>query len=396
RIQTARINQVGPFDPNDLFGPPGFGAANFVTPSGPFAYTVLFENKPDATAPAVQVVVTEQLDPNLDWSTFELDSFGFRDQRFDVPRGRRFYSARIDDTAVTGEFVDVTARFDATTGMLTWTFQSIDPATGAAPTAIDAGFLPQDKTAPEGEGFITYRVQPRAALATTATVSAQASVVFDNNPELATPTYVNTIDAGAPTSSVAALPAASAATFPVTWSGSDDAGGSDIATYEVFVSDNGGPFTLFQPATTQTRASFTGVPGHTYGFYSVATDNVGHVQPTPAAAQATVHVPVPVTVSLQVSARAVVPGQPVTFSVTVTGSAGTPTGTVTLTGLHGQTRTLSLQAGTTTFRAALPLGRFTVSASYGGDGTFRAGGSAPTTLVVQSIVREPDPRHRGK
>src|SRR5262249_5856993 len=33
---------------------------------------------------------------------------------------------------------------------------------------------------------------------------------------------------------------------------------------------------------TQTSARYTGQNGTTYAFYSVATDNVGHVQPTPA------------------------------------------------------------------------------------------------------------------
>src|SRR5262249_6189285 len=35
-----------------------------------------------------------------------------------------------------------------------------------------------------------------------------------------------------------------------------------------------------------TSAPFTGVNGHTYSFYSVAFDNVGNLQPTPALAQA--------------------------------------------------------------------------------------------------------------
>jgi hypothetical protein len=47
-------------------------------------------------------------------------------------------------------------------------------------------------------------------------------------------------------------------------------------------------FTPFLTATTQTSATFTGQFGHTYGFYSVATDNVGNRQPTPTAAQATI------------------------------------------------------------------------------------------------------------
>ena len=89
-----------------------------------------------------------------------------------------------------------------------------------------------------------------------------------------------------PTSSVAALPATSPASFTVSWSGSD-AGGPGIAAYDVLVSDNGSPFTPFVTATSATSATFSGVNGHTYGFYSVATDTVGNQQPSPIAAQAT-------------------------------------------------------------------------------------------------------------
>src|SRR5205823_12965420 len=77
--------------------------------------------------------------------------------------------------------------------------------------------------------------------------------------------------------------------FTVSWSG-DDAGGSGVAGFDVFVSDNGGSFTPFVTGTTQMSAVFTGVNGHTYGFSVVATDNAGNVQPTPAAAQATTRV----------------------------------------------------------------------------------------------------------
>src|SRR6185437_2162180 len=45
-------------------------------------------------------------------------------------------------------------------------------------------------------------------------------------------------------------------------------------------------FTRWQTATTSTTASYSGASGHTYGFYSVATDKVGNVQSTPTTAQA--------------------------------------------------------------------------------------------------------------
>ncbi len=69
------------------------------------------------------------------------------------------------------------------------------------------------------------------------------------------------------------------------WSGTDGSG-SGIASYRVFVSDDGGAFMSWLTDTTQTSAIYPGADGHTYGFYSIATDNVGNVQPTPTSAQA--------------------------------------------------------------------------------------------------------------
>jgi hypothetical protein len=56
--------------------------------------------------------------------------------------------------------------------------------------------------------------------------------------------------------------------FTIAWSGSSPLL-SDI-TFDIFVSDNGGPFTPFRSATTATSATFQGVHGHTYGFFSIA------------------------------------------------------------------------------------------------------------------------------
>ncbi len=138
-------------------------------------------------------------------------------------------------------------------------------------------------------------------MATGTTITNVANITFDRGAAIATD-QVNdedasagislakqakvTIDATPPTSSVASLPAYTNTTsFTVSWPGSDGAG-SGIATYNVFVSEDGGPITVFQSNTTATSATFTGQFGHTYSFFSVATDNVGLVQATPANTQA--------------------------------------------------------------------------------------------------------------
>ncbi len=97
--------------------------------------------------------------------------------------------------------------------------------------------------------------------------------------------------AGLPTSTVNSLPASTTNTrFTVSWSGTAGAGATSIASYTIYEAEDGGPFTAFLTNTTLTSTTFTGQVGHTYGFYSVATDNLGDVQltPTPAVAQATI------------------------------------------------------------------------------------------------------------
>lgn len=101
----------------------------------------------------------------------------------------------------------------------------------------------------------------------------------------ATQTFTLMVD-GLPTSTVASLPAFEKSTFTLSWSGAAGFGASSIAGYDIYVSDDNAAPTLFLHDTTQTSASFTGQDGHTYSFYSVATDNLGHQQPVPAAGQA--------------------------------------------------------------------------------------------------------------
>jgi RHS repeat-associated protein len=280
--------QVRSFDPNDLSGPAGFGDNHFVARQQSLDYTIHFENLATATAPAQKVVVTQQLDPDLDFSTFELGDLGFGGMVIHVPAGRSSFQTRVDARATLGVFVDVTADLNPVTGLAIWTFTSADPTTFDLPADPETGFLPPNKTGPQGEGFVSYRVRARGASSTGTRLDAQARVVFDDNALIDTPASFNTVDAGDPTSSVSALPAVTrTASFTVSWGGSDDAGGSGIGLFDVFVSDNGGAFTPFLTSTPLTSATFTGQFGHTYGFYSVATDNVGHREVTPAAAQAT-------------------------------------------------------------------------------------------------------------
>ncbi len=298
---TTTTTGVTSQDPNAMIGPAGYGTSNFVAGSTLLPYEIEFENSPTATAPAQRVDITDQLSSSFNWGTLQLTAVGFGSTYIDIPAGLQNYSTTVSTTENGQTFnVIITLSLNPVTGLLTGSFQSIDPTTDLPPASLLTGFLPAEDGSGNGTGFVDFSILPKLGLTTGTLINNVANITFDQgeiiatdqindddpgqgiNPALEAPV---TIDSGPPTSTVAALPASSPSTFTVNWSGQDDIGGSGIASYNVYVSDNSGPFTLWQSDTTLTSASYTGVAGQTYGFYSVATDNVGNVQSTPSSAQ---------------------------------------------------------------------------------------------------------------
>ncbi|WP_309385876.1 MBG domain-containing protein [Cerasicoccus frondis] len=108
-------------------------------------------------------------------------------------------------------------------------------------------------------------------------------LVDDDSTGLYTLEYVlDEADESAPTSTIVELPSTSPETFVVSWD-SDDSN----ARYDIYVSEDGGTFTLWQQRTAERSALYMGEIGSTYGFYSVAVDNFGNAEEKPVTAEAT-------------------------------------------------------------------------------------------------------------
>ncbi len=315
--------------------------------------------------------ITDQLSSNLDWNTVELTEIGFGNTTITIPPGSQYFQTVVPMTYQGLTFnVAIEFSINTQTGLLSASFQTIDPRTNLPPDAL-VGFLPPEDGTGIGMGQLSYTVQPLAGLPTGTQIRNVAIVTFDQGETIATdqvneddptqgvdPTKQDliTIDAGPPTSSVNPLPAVTTSPFvPVGWSGTDDPGGSGIASYTVYVSTDGGPFTPWLAGTTLTEAIYQGQSGDTYAFYSVATDNVGNVQPTPTVAQATVQILAPMTVTSIDSVspdprNTSVPTLNITFSLPIDTSSLAP-GAIALTD-NGQSvstsgASLSLVSGTT-------------------------------------------------
>ena len=281
------LNVVGSIDPNSKSGAAGYGPARFSSSGHGASYLINFENVAVATAPAQEVVITDQLDPQkVDFATFALGPIRFGTTEIVPPRGLALFYHDVDLRPGKNLLVRIAASLDTTNGLATWRFTSIDPNTGLPPEDPMAGFLPPNMNSPEGEGSVLFTIMPKAGLPTGTEIRNKASIVFDTNAPIETPEWLNTLDNDKPSSQVAALPAVQAVTsFEVQWSGSDV--GAGVKDYTIFVSENGGAFTEWLRNTTATSATFTGQPGKSYAFYSVARDQAGNVEDAPTGPDAT-------------------------------------------------------------------------------------------------------------
>lgn len=271
---TLEQQAVTSIDPNDIVGPSGNGDQRYIPGDEPLGYQVLFENLPAATAPAQRVEIIDQLDT----ARFDPASVLFQDVKFgstvySLPYASHELDHTIDLRPAQDMLVHVTGDVSSG-GQIRWVLQAIDPETLAPPDDPLAGFLPPNATAPEGEGHVSFSARTKNLLSGDV-VANQASITFDSNAPIETPTWTNVIDRLAPSAAVSAQGTAHAEVAKVSWSGTDDAAG--ISLWEIRVSKDGGPFTLWRTSASAGSDTFTAVAPGTYSFRAVAHDGAGNV-----------------------------------------------------------------------------------------------------------------------
>ena len=342
------VTSGGSLDPNYKSGPAGYGAAQYTAGTTPLTYNVGFENEPTASLPAANVYVTDQLNlASFDLTSLTLQSIVIGSHVIAIPRNAGSYTTTYSINSSLS--VRIQGGLNPDTGLLKFAFVSIDPSTNLPPTDPTVGFLPPDTDGVSGQGSVIFSVKPLATLSTGTVVNNQASVVFDTNAPIVTGTWSNTLDFDAPVSQVTALPQLQTSPgFLVSWSGTDV--GSGVASYNVYVSDNGAPFAIWQSGTSNTSATYSGQAGHTYGFFSIATDGAGNIQAGKTVADTTTTVANPPALTItKAHADNFMPGQQnAQYTVTVSNgsTAGPETGTVTVTETVPQGMTLLSMQGT--------------------------------------------------
>ena len=234
---------VASWDPNEKTGPKGYGEDNFLAKPQRMTYTIFFENKKEATAPAHRIRIEDTLADAFDPETVQ---FGPTSHS-----GNGYYW-----------------QMSREGNKLTWDIEGIE--------------LPPNVNAPEGEGYVSFSVYLKDGVKNGDAIENRATVVFDKNKPVETNVWRNVIDTEAPVTKM--LPVSYVAGtdhVTVTCQSDDNKDGSGINRYLFYVSKNGEPFVYF----TETNEPKLEYPvdksrTDTYGFYALAVDNVGNTEQT--------------------------------------------------------------------------------------------------------------------
>lgn len=273
--QKKEVKGVGSYDPNEMIGPAGYDdQRHYIKPIHNMAYTITYENKSTATAPAHEVYIHDRLDAACyDLGTFGFTSFGWANRQWSVGGSRTKEFTRDVKTEVNGKeiTVRVTGKFDSQTGEASWSMVSLD-GKGKPIEDPDLGFLVPNNGNQDGEGFVTFAVVHKHNPQNGSSVSNKATIIFDANAPIETNTYVNTFDTDYPTSRITKVEE-QGGKLVLTIEGSDTTSG--IASYDVYVFRNGGEAELASWQVTGDTYTLPYDANTSYAFCTVATDHVG-------------------------------------------------------------------------------------------------------------------------
>jgi len=280
--KETKTNSVTSMDPNAIYGPVGQGINQYLNNLDRQNFLITFENVDTAQVAAQIVTVIDTLDKaKFDLSTFEFTDYTLGTKTYTVPKGRKQFV--FQDSLSPLLKVRVNARLDEVKGIVSWQFTAIDPKTGDIP--VFDGFLPPNINKPDGEGSVSFTIQPKVNVTDGTIFKNRASIIFDINESILTNTWQNIVDIVPPTSSVAASVKSGHTNIELSFTGSDATSG--IGYYNVFVKEGSGPWMAFS-GSPENKLTLNGEPGKTYSFYSIANDKVGNTEKKNPIAEASV------------------------------------------------------------------------------------------------------------
>lgn len=284
-----------PGDPNEITG--------YKAPSGSrymrddivtVGYDIEFENDPEiANSAAHCIVIENQLDP----TKFNLKSFTPKEITLSgkkaVLDGSKSFVQTLDLRPEIDAIAELQCAYNVLTGLIRWTFTSLDPMTMEPTDDIMQGVLPVNYDGKSGIGNVTYMVDLLKSFPDGTEIPNKASIIFDTNDPIATPLWGNTIDAVAPAGQVDEAVLRNDTTATIHCVGSDERSG--IWKYEVYAQYGSGEVweKVGECPADSAYLDFRIYDGMDYGFCALAVDSAGNVEAKEFAREASLATYVP-------------------------------------------------------------------------------------------------------
>ncbi len=273
-------------DPNDIYGYLSQAGSKFITDSvAKVNYTIEFENDTAfATAAAHSIVIKDTLDKKY----FVLEEFmptGVRigdrevfleETEVKTQNNVTSFVKTIDMRPEINAIAQVDGTFSIQTGIAQWTFQSLDPMTMEPTNDLMQGILPVNFDGTSGIGEVMFEIGVKQGKADGVEIKNRASIVFDYEDAILTPTWTNIVDAVAPSSVIDNSWMVNDSTLRITAEAFDARSG--VWKYEWYVQAGENAPWWKEGETDSLCFDYHIYEGIDYGFCVVATDSAGNVE----------------------------------------------------------------------------------------------------------------------
>ena len=272
-------NPVNSWTPNDIYGYRAESGSKAVKKDWTDVYyTIEFENDiAFATASAQDVYLTDTLDSRyFDLKSFAPTRLKIGDRKIELSGDANFVTT-VDMRPKINAIAQIECKYDEQRGIANWHFTSLDPMTMEHVELPIDGFLPINNSEGDGQGEVSFNVRLKTNLADGEEIPNRASVVFDMNKPIITPTWINVVDAIAPQSAVVETVMKNDSIMTISFNGTDNISG--VWRYDLYVQAGMGTswFKLAENLTNN-MYDYRVYEGIDYGFCVIATDSAGNVE----------------------------------------------------------------------------------------------------------------------
>lgn len=272
-------NPVNSFDPNDIYGYRSESGSKAIKKDWTDVYyTIEFENDTAfATASAQDVYLTDTLDSRyFDLKSFAPTSLKIGDKKVELS-GEPNFVTTVDMRPKINAIAQVECQYDEQRGIAKWHFTSLDPMTMEHVTVPMDGFLPINNSEGDGQGEVSFNVRLKTGLADGEQIPNRASIVFDLNEAIMTPTWINVVDTIAPQSAVVETAMKNDTIMTISFDGTDNYSG--VWKYDLYVQAGvGASWFKLAENLTDSLYDYRVYDGIDYGFCVIATDSAGNVE----------------------------------------------------------------------------------------------------------------------